>query len=181
MVKVKDIKEILICPVCKDVMNEPLTLMCNHTFCYICLAGTEENMWELSRDCPICKKKYCLPPTNVVNFTLRDVIQTLIGKKRYEKTKKSREAQLVKHSLRNKVIKELRDEYHASVVDNVDFRDIAEEIFENEHSPVAVDTSRETQEQSNISKYGPTFILGSALGGTVVGFALYSLRFLRST
>lgn len=126
MVKVKDLKESLTCGICRDILNEPFTIPCNHTFCYVCLAGTNENAWELSRECPICKKKYCLPPQGKVNFVIKDIIVKLTSEKAYNKTKNANEKQGLKYSLRNQVINELRSEYYNSIVDNVDFNILAE-------------------------------------------------------
>ena len=108
MVKCSDVEASLICVICNEIFNEPVTLICNHTFCYACLLSTEENENEMTRSCPLCKKKYCLPPGGVVNYTLKEIIIKLVGEKKYLKTQKSREKTVLKQTLKSQVISELR-------------------------------------------------------------------------
>ncbi|XP_071205056.1 E3 ubiquitin-protein ligase TRIM35-like isoform X2 [Salvelinus alpinus] len=54
------------CPVCCDIFNDPVVLLCSHSFCKACL----EEYWKekTSRQCPVCRKKSSMefPPCNLV-------------------------------------------------------------------------------------------------------------------
>uniref|UniRef100_A0A3B3H405 RING-type domain-containing protein n=1 Tax=Oryzias latipes TaxID=8090 RepID=A0A3B3H405_ORYLA len=46
------------CHVCSETFNDPVTLSCNHNFCWSCL----QKFWEQSqnKNCPICKSSKSL-------------------------------------------------------------------------------------------------------------------------
>uniref|UniRef100_A0A8C8CCR8 Zinc-binding protein A33-like n=1 Tax=Oncorhynchus tshawytscha TaxID=74940 RepID=A0A8C8CCR8_ONCTS len=54
------------CPVCCDIFNDPVVLLCSHSFCKACL----EEYWKqkTSWECPVCRKKSSMefPPCNLV-------------------------------------------------------------------------------------------------------------------
>lgn len=166
MVKVKELKELLTCPVCKDIMNEPFTMMCNHTCCYNCLIGTEEHQWDGSRKCPICKAHYCLPPKKiVVNFVMRQIIQKVIGADVYEKIKEERSKEFLSYSMRGQVAKQLREEIYASVLDNIDFR----EMYEESRQPIVETIVKDDKDDDKWSKI--TIGTFGVIGGAVVSVA----------
>ena len=52
----EDIEECLKCDVCKDVLYDAKTVLCQHTFCGSCLISLKE--------CPMCRLKLFLPSNN---------------------------------------------------------------------------------------------------------------------
>ncbi|XP_029579779.1 zinc-binding protein A33 isoform X1 [Salmo trutta] len=54
------------CPVCRNIFNDPVVLLCSHSFCKACL----EEYWKqkTSWECPVCRKKSLMefPPCNLV-------------------------------------------------------------------------------------------------------------------
>jgi len=48
------------CPICLDVLCNPVVLSCTHRFCWTCLSKTSERM----QACPICLKDQQLDPQN---------------------------------------------------------------------------------------------------------------------
>ncbi|KAM9506399.1 E3 ubiquitin-protein ligase TRIM35-like isoform 2-T2 [Salvelinus alpinus] len=54
------------CPVCLNIFNDPVVLLCSHSFCKACL----EEYWKQNeyRQCPVCRKKSSMefPPCNLV-------------------------------------------------------------------------------------------------------------------
>ncbi|KAM4749943.1 E3 ubiquitin-protein ligase TRIM35-like [Anableps anableps] len=59
-------EEHLCCPVCQDVIKDPVLLSCSHSFCKECL----KDWWrqEPARECPVCKRRSSRPepPSNLV-------------------------------------------------------------------------------------------------------------------
>lgn len=42
----------VLCPICRSILIEPVTLPCNHGFCLTCFKGTVENA---NLVCPLCR------------------------------------------------------------------------------------------------------------------------------
>jgi len=63
------IKNSLTCVVCFELFLEPITLMCQHTFCKGCLKVPDFNI------CPSCRLKSFVPPQR--NIILDDIVQQL--------------------------------------------------------------------------------------------------------
>jgi len=61
------------CPVCLDVLNDPVTTPCGHNFCKTCL----EECWDNSQDykCPYCKEAFTKRPDLKNNTVLREIVQ----------------------------------------------------------------------------------------------------------
>lgn len=168
MIKAKDIKnqfiEILTCGICKEIMNEPLTITCNHTFCYMCIAKTDENMFNMTRECPLCKKKYCLPPQTITNYVLRDVIKKVITEKKYDNIKKLQEKNRIKLSLRNQAINELRNENYDSIIANADYSECFEVQSKTNLDSNITKSDKNLLVKSNEWKLSYVFILGTLFG-----------------
>ncbi|XP_061004613.1 E3 ubiquitin-protein ligase TRIM34-like isoform X2 [Dama dama] len=59
--KLANLQEEVTCPICLELLTEPLTLDCGHSFCQICLtANSKESMagQEEERKCPVCRISY---------------------------------------------------------------------------------------------------------------------------
>ena len=55
------IKEEVICPICLELLTEPLSLCCGHTFCQACItANNKESTVSKEREssCPVCQSSY---------------------------------------------------------------------------------------------------------------------------
>ncbi|KAK7170742.1 hypothetical protein R3I94_000827 [Phoxinus phoxinus] len=61
------------CPVCLDVLNDPVTTPCGHNFCKTCL----KECWDNSQDykCPYCKETFNKRPDLKNNTGLREIVQ----------------------------------------------------------------------------------------------------------
>ncbi|RVE67879.1 hypothetical protein OJAV_G00086190 [Oryzias javanicus] len=73
--------EYLNCHVCSETFNDPVTLSCNHNFCWSCL----EKFWEQSqnKNCPICKRKP-FEEFPAVNFSLKELADSFAGRQKSE-------------------------------------------------------------------------------------------------
>ncbi|KAK7891657.1 hypothetical protein WMY93_023620 [Mugilogobius chulae] len=70
--------EALKCPVCLDLLQNPVTIPCGHSFCMVCI----ESYWPEERDtfpCPQCRKRYRDRPALNKNIMLADLVEE--GKK----------------------------------------------------------------------------------------------------
>lgn len=43
------------CPICKEILNQPITLPCSHNFCKNCL---ETSIKVHCQQCPCCRKRF---------------------------------------------------------------------------------------------------------------------------
>ncbi|XP_072218554.1 zinc-binding protein A33-like [Leuresthes tenuis] len=63
------------CPVCCDIFNDPVLLLCGHSFCKHCL----QEWWRQSRlkTCPMCKEIFPMPqpPRNLALRNLSDALR----------------------------------------------------------------------------------------------------------
>ncbi|KAL0993553.1 hypothetical protein UPYG_G00109640 [Umbra pygmaea] len=61
----------LLCPLCKDIFNNPVTTPCGHSFCHTCLSS----YWtrHSSDYCPQCRRMFPARPDLNVNRILADV------------------------------------------------------------------------------------------------------------
>lgn len=78
----KEIKSLTIsdvlCPICRSIIIEPVSLPCHHLFCFKCFNGTIENN---SLSCPICRLRIgswlrsASKNNKIVNYELWEYIQ----------------------------------------------------------------------------------------------------------
>ena len=76
------VKEELTCAICQDVLNQPRSLPCLHSFCTGCLkelvAGLDSSKYQL--ECPLCRAKVSLSASHAVeelplNFSAKRLIE----------------------------------------------------------------------------------------------------------
>nr|XP_055075375.1 zinc-binding protein A33-like [Misgurnus anguillicaudatus] len=67
--------ERLLCCICLDVLNDPVTTPCGHNFCKICL----NTCWDIGQycRCPYCEQIFNQRPELKINTTLRDLVDHL--------------------------------------------------------------------------------------------------------
>ncbi|XP_029314395.1 zinc-binding protein A33-like [Cottoperca gobio] len=64
-------EEQLLCPICLDLFNQPVSTPCGHNFCRDCIQG----YWQSANlsQCPMCKQKFYRRPDLKVNIFISDV------------------------------------------------------------------------------------------------------------
>ncbi|XP_070770468.1 E3 ubiquitin-protein ligase TRIM68-like [Enoplosus armatus] len=64
-------EEQLLCPICLDVFNQPVSTPCGHNFCRDCIQG----YWQCANlsQCPMCKQKFYRRPELKVNIFISEV------------------------------------------------------------------------------------------------------------
>uniref|UniRef100_A0A4W4EJK0 Uncharacterized protein n=1 Tax=Electrophorus electricus TaxID=8005 RepID=A0A4W4EJK0_ELEEL len=60
----------LLCSICLDVLNEPVTTACGHNFCRTYLT----QYWNKDEVCPYCKQTFTRTPELKINTTLKEVV-----------------------------------------------------------------------------------------------------------
>ncbi|XP_055011999.1 tripartite motif-containing protein 16-like [Boleophthalmus pectinirostris] len=67
--------ETLTCPICLDLLKEPVTIPCGHSFCKSCI----QNYWDqqVNFRCPECRKKYRSRPVLGKNIILSALVEQL--------------------------------------------------------------------------------------------------------
>ena len=74
---VVNLQEDLSCPICRELLTEPLSLGCGHSFCQTCIADNKETDTRLGGDssCPVCGTQYSLgnlwPNQHLANIVKR--------------------------------------------------------------------------------------------------------------
>lgn len=81
--QLNQIKKLLICSLCNDILLEPVTLYCQDTFCNHCLELLEENSLV---QCPKCNQKGLLVPTH--NYKIKEIIEKVFTKEQLEAREK---------------------------------------------------------------------------------------------
>jgi hypothetical protein len=96
------------CGICHDIMNQPTTITCQHSFCYNCLDQLIKNNRRTQQKnlCPVCKDAFLLPKGSSKNHIIDDIIEKIIP----EHMKQARHKETLKTSLRDEVKRELREE-----------------------------------------------------------------------
>ncbi|XP_056596734.1 centromere-associated protein E-like [Triplophysa dalaica] len=94
----------LMCSICLDVFNNPVSTPCGHNFCKVCLS----TYWNNSQDyrCPNCNKAFNQRPDLKINTTLRELVYE--NKKRYKEITdlKMRNIELTKRDDELKMLKQ---------------------------------------------------------------------------
>lgn len=63
------------CQVCYNLMLDPVTTTCGHTFCRTCLVRTLDH----SQNCPVCRRSVLLPPSLHSHPSNKALVNLLIG------------------------------------------------------------------------------------------------------
>lgn len=68
----------VLCPICRSILIEPVTLPCNHDFCLACFNGSTENT---TLTCPLCRIRIgswlrtAKKENKIINVTLWQTLQ----------------------------------------------------------------------------------------------------------
>ena len=93
----------LTCSICSDIFVDPITIICNHTFCHTCISESA----AVNSKCPICRTSFWLPPNDVLNNTLVDIIINTYGEDSYKIKRDERNHKIKIDELKNTIKKEM--------------------------------------------------------------------------
>ncbi|OCT69627.1 E3 ubiquitin-protein ligase TRIM39 [Xenopus laevis] len=76
-----DLRAELTCSVCREIYTDPVTLLCGHNFCLICIERTWD--WQKSIEnkpsCPECRRTYRRKPELERNLRLRNIAEQFLS------------------------------------------------------------------------------------------------------
>lgn len=66
---IKILEEFFTCPICIEILNNPITTICGHNYCKACVSFNLNS-------CPICKREVNFSHLNI-NFQLKNIIDSI--------------------------------------------------------------------------------------------------------
>jgi len=122
VVDAKVIREELTCSVCQDILFEPVTLFCQHTFCFECLwKEREKNQRKKSESnplpppkCPLCRKLFVLPFSH--NNILVAILEKDYGELYSERRERSKLEELANSKESKQLYKLMVEQYQETSV-----------------------------------------------------------------
>jgi hypothetical protein len=103
-----EVEDYLKCDVCKDFFYDPITLLCQHTFCSFCLASLKE--------CPMCRLKIHLPKQK--NKLMTELIETIYGTEKLEELNTKFHLTKLEKEIRPQIEKDLKLNFDNMLMDN---------------------------------------------------------------
>lgn len=108
--QIKQIKKLVQCGLCDDILWEPATLYCQHTFCSDCLENLED---KCSVKCPQCGALSFLSPSH--NYKIKEFIEKIYTSEEL-KERQSRIPKKFKNNQKEKLKKDIRKEVWRNVI-----------------------------------------------------------------
>ena len=100
-----ELEKLLTCSCCNQILLEPVTLFCQHTFCQSCIILNNEKQ---QLECPKCNESVVIPVSN--NFQLRGIIDKIYSDD-YFKERKTKFDKMLANDLKLKKKYEIYKNY----------------------------------------------------------------------
>ncbi|KAL0159728.1 hypothetical protein M9458_043453, partial [Cirrhinus mrigala] len=83
MAEVRVFQDEFMCPVCQDLLKDPVTIQCGHSYCESCITGWWDQQDPMRvYSCPQCKQTFSPRPDLAANSMLTEVVEKLKKRKR---------------------------------------------------------------------------------------------------
>jgi RING-type zinc-finger/B-box zinc finger len=84
------VDDLIQCPICLDVFENPRSLPCLHTYCYRCLdtLPKDKTPRKVSVECPICRRVWDIPSEGVAGFAHNFFLQRMVDSGRPDTAEK---------------------------------------------------------------------------------------------
>ena len=103
--------EDIACGICNNTVIQPVTLLCQHTFCYECMYDMKKNDAQ-SNKCPSCRFPFIMPKKKSYNIMLETLIRHVTPELQLPK----RDISIKKREMEDTVREELRQEILGAVM-----------------------------------------------------------------
>ena len=158
----EDIEECVKCDVCKDVLYDAKTILCQHTFCGSCLVSLKE--------CPMCRLKLFLPSNN--NNIFNNLANILYGKEKVAELKNKTKRDKLEKELNKTVLDELQNSFNKSITSSPTSTERFQDLTNQQQDQI--NTINQSGELStNITVLGYSFDITSIIKYVEIAFLLY--------
>lgn len=158
----EDIEECVKCDVCKDVLYDAKTILCQHTFCGSCLVSLKE--------CPMCRLKLFLPSNN--NNIFNNLANILYGKEKVAELKNKTKRDKLEKELNKTILDELQNSFNKSITSSTTSTERFQELTNQQQDQI--NTINQSGELStNITVLGYSFDITSIIKYVEIAFLLY--------
>ncbi len=83
MAEARIFQDEFLCPVCQDLLKDPVTIQCGHSYCKSCITGCWDQEDQIRvYSCPQCKQTFSPRPALARNTMLAEVVEKLKKRKR---------------------------------------------------------------------------------------------------
>ena len=160
----EDIEECVKCDVCKDVLYDAKTILCQHTFCGSCLVSLKE--------CPMCRLKLFLPSNN--NNIFNNLAGILYGKEKVAELKNKTKRDKLEKELNKTVLDELQTSFNKSITSSTSSTTTErfEELPNNQQEQINL-INQSAELSTNITILGYSFNIALIIKYVEIAFLLY--------
>ena len=153
---------------CKDVLYDAKTVLCQHTFCGSCLISLKE--------CPMCRLKLFLPSNT--NNIFNNLVDILYGKEKVNELKNKTKREHLEKELNKTVLEELQTSFNKSITHTIptqtDQQPINNNNINQQNNPNNNDLiNQSTEISTNVNIFGFSLDLSLIIKYIEIGFLLY--------
>ncbi|XP_033725976.1 E3 ubiquitin-protein ligase Midline-1-like [Pecten maximus] len=75
---IEELKRVLKCPICSNVLDDARVLKCGHTFCYLCIKQDYESHQLNKGNCPVCGENYFLKERDTRHLSKAFIVNNVL-------------------------------------------------------------------------------------------------------
>ncbi|CAH2225548.1 E3 ubiquitin ISG15 ligase TRIM25-like [Pelobates cultripes] len=73
-----DLRDELTCAICTDIYKDPITLICGHSYCRVCITRTWDNQEDREYSCPECRHSFRVRPNLQRAVKLANIVERFL-------------------------------------------------------------------------------------------------------